>query len=131
MIEKRFKKGLAILMSAALLAFNVQPIQAAMVGNETLIEQAEAGADRDRLAGLLARAEVRGRLAEVGVDASSIEQRLARLTDAEVAELNARFDQLPAGGDALGVALVIFIVFVITDVIGATDIFPFIKPVKQ
>ena len=40
------------------------------------------------------------------------------------------FDELPAGGDVLGVILVVFIVFVITDVIGATDIFPFIKPVK-
>jgi len=40
-------------------------------------------------------------------------------------------DQLPAGGDAigtiLGAALVIFIVLVITDILGFTDIFPFVK----
>jgi hypothetical protein len=30
----------------------------------------------------------------------------------------------------LGVIVLIFVIFVITDVIGATDIFPFIHPVK-
>jgi hypothetical protein len=52
------------------------------------------------------------------------------MTDEEIAQLNQQIDELPAGGDVLGILLVIFIVFVITDVIGATDIFPFIHPVN-
>jgi hypothetical protein len=52
------------------------------------------------------------------------------MTQAEVAQLNQQIDQLPAGSGVLGIVVLIFIVFVITDVIGATDIFPFIHPVR-
>ena len=42
-----------------------------------------------------------------------------------------KIDQLPAGGDALGfillVGVVVFIVLVITDIMGVTDVFTFIK----
>jgi hypothetical protein len=47
-----------------------------------------------------------------------------------VARINQRLAELPAGGDVLGVIVLIFVIFVITDVIGATDIFPFIHAVK-
>jgi hypothetical protein len=52
------------------------------------------------------------------------------LSDSELARINQGIEHLNAGGDVLGILLVIFIVFVITDVIGATDIFPFIHPVN-
>jgi hypothetical protein len=47
-----------------------------------------------------------------------------------VQQLNNHLTELPAGGDILGLAVLVFLVFVLTDVIGATDIFPFIHPVK-
>jgi hypothetical protein len=52
------------------------------------------------------------------------------MTDQEVARLNQHLAELPAGGDVLGVILILFIVFIITDMLGATDIFPFVKPVN-
>lgn len=55
---------------------------------------------------------------------------MAALTDAEVARINQRVAELPAGGSALGVVLFIFIVFIITDALGVTDIFPFVHPIK-
>jgi hypothetical protein len=66
----------------------------------------------------------------MGVKAEDIESRVKLMTHEEIAQLNQQIDELPAGGDLLGVILIVFIVFVITDVIGATDIFPFIKPVN-
>lgn len=55
---------------------------------------------------------------------------MAALTDAEVTRINERVAELPAGGSALGVVLFIFIVFIITDSLGVTDIFTFVRPVK-
>ena len=52
------------------------------------------------------------------------------MTHQEIAQLNRQLADLPAGGDVLGIIVLIFIVFIITDVIGATDIFPFVHPVK-
>jgi hypothetical protein len=56
---------------------------------------------------------------------------VASLTDAEVARINQQIEKLPAGGDSfLGILVLIFIIFVITDALGATDIFPFVHPIK-
>ena len=76
------------------------------------------------------RSDVKQQLLTMGVKSEDIESRINLMTREEIAQLNHKFDELPAGGDLLGIILVIFIVFVITDVIGATDIFPFIKPVN-
>lgn len=61
---------------------------------------------------------------------SAVEQRVAAMTNAEVAQLTTELDELPAGRGLLGAAVLIFVVFVITDAIGATDIFTFVRPVN-
>jgi hypothetical protein len=76
------------------------------------------------------RDSIEFQLVELGVEPSLAADRVARMTDAQVAEITTRLQQQPAGASVGGVLLTVFIVFVITDVIGATDIFPFIKPVK-
>jgi hypothetical protein len=58
--------------------------------------------------------------------------RVAALSDAEAAELAARIDELPAGGiDVLGVALIVFLVLLLTDILGYTKIFPFTRPARN
>jgi hypothetical protein len=54
------------------------------------------------------------------------------LSDAEVIVLADQIEQLPAGGDSflavvLAIAILVFLVLVITDITGHTDVFPFIK----
>ena len=83
---------------------------------------------------MLERQDVQAQLIELGVDPNDAKDRVAGMTDAQVAELNDRLTDLPAGegvGTVLGILLIIFLVFVITDVIGATNIFPFIHPVNK
>lgn len=129
---KRFKRFGLFLSLIAMLGVQVVPVQAAMVGNADLLQQAQQQFDREHLVTMLERADVQQQLIALGVDPDEAKARVASLTDGEVAQLNQRISELPAGGtDALGVILIIFIVFVITDVIGATDIFPFIKPVTK
>jgi hypothetical protein len=55
---------------------------------------------------------------------------VAGLTDAEVARISQQIDTLPAGGDALGVVVLIFVILIITDALGVTDIFPFVHPIN-
>lgn len=90
------------------------------------------GPDRERIVAVLERAEVRDELATRGVSLADARQRVAALTDAEAAELAARLDELPAGGvDVLGVALVVFLVLLLTDILGYTKIFPFTRPARN
>ena len=118
------------LCAVALGSIQVLPAQAAMVGTASVIQTETARVDRRQLADMLEREDIRQQLVAMGVDPESAKQRVAMMTDAEVASLNQRLQEIPAGSDVLGVLLVIFIVFVITDIIGATDIFPFIHPVN-
>ncbi len=105
------------------------PVQASMVTTSQLVQQAQAGLEKDNIQNLLARVELRDQLSAMGINVVAADLRVAQLTNAEVAQLNARIDQLPAGSGPLEIILVVFILFVITDMLGATDIFPFVKPI--
>lgn len=87
--------------------------------------------ERDRVQSFLDRADVQAQMQSYGVDPQAARARVNALTDDEVAKLASQIDQLPAGGaDVLGVLLVVFIVLLITDILGLTKIFPFTKSVK-
>jgi hypothetical protein len=101
--------------------------QAAMVGTQQLLSQQQAQHDRAHLQELLNRADLTAQLEAAGVDPAKLQARIATLTDEEVALLNEQLDQLPAGGGVLGVAVFIFLVLLATDILGYTDVFPFVK----
>ena len=59
----------------------------------------------------------------LGVDPAAVDARVARLTDAELRSLAERMDAMPAGGDALAVIGVVFLVLLILELVGVIDIF--------
>ena len=90
-----------------------------------------ASAERDRIASMLERADVRAQLEAYGVRAVDVKARVAALTDEEAARLAGKLDSLPAGGDGIiGALLLIFVVLLITDILGLTKVFPFTRPIK-
>lgn len=102
------------------------PALAGIVSTDSVI----AGAGRERLAGLLERVEVQARLQSLGVDPASAKARVAALSDEEAARLAAQMDELPAGGDVLWAAVLIFLVLLFTDIMGYTKIFPFTRSAR-
>ena len=124
------KKFGALLLAAALLGAQVAPVQAAMVGTAQALAAEQGRVDRDELVSLLQREDLQRQLSALGVDVQHAQERVAALTDAEVTRINERVAELPAGGSALGVVVFIFVVFIITDALGVTDIFPFVHPIK-
>jgi len=79
----------------------------------------------------LDRSEVQKHLVAWGVNPDEAKARVDCLSDQEIERISARIDQLPSGGGALGTvveaALIIFIVLLITDILGFTDVFAFVK----
>jgi len=124
------RRPIAVLLSLLLALAPMIPAQAAMIGNEQVFNQHQQGQTRDSLQQLLQQQSARQQLQALGVSPDLVKSRIDSLTDSELARINRHVDTLDAGGNILGILLVIFIVFVITDVIGATDIFPFIHPVN-
>ncbi len=93
-------------------------------------DQVAASAPRERVRDFLDRQEVRSKLESLGVDASAAKARVDALTDQEAADLAARIDQLPAGGDVLGLIFAVFVILLITDILGFTKVFPFTRAVR-
>lgn len=117
-----------IVMACMLIGAMATPAaQAGMVGTQAAVADGGPGAHAE-LGAILARADVRAQLEALGVDPQRVEQRVAALSDAEAQALAQRLEELPAGGaDVLGVLLVVFLVLLFTDIMGFTDVFPFVK----
>jgi hypothetical protein len=117
----------AMLICFAPFAMFAPVSQAAMVGTDQIISSTQTQSDRAHLIESLSRADLADQLRSAGVDPVQLQDRVASLTDDEVTMLNEQLNDLPAGGGILGAAVFIFVVLLITDVLGYTEIFPFIK----
>jgi hypothetical protein len=126
-----FKRFIASVLIVCTTSFGAQGLaQAEIVGTEEAQATGAAGAQRDKLKEYLARDDVRQALMKQGVDVAAARERVGSLTDFEVAALAGRVDQAPAGGDVVGVIFTVFIVLLITDILGWTKVFPFTRPIR-
>ncbi|RRJ84007.1 PA2779 family protein [Aestuariirhabdus litorea] len=100
--------------------------QAKMIPTTDLIHSGGAQYSQQQLQAALASDELKQQLADLGVDSEQLSDRISSLTPDEIQQLNAELEQQPAGG-IIGVLLVIFIVFVVTDMLCATDLFTFVR----
>ncbi|NOY73691.1 MAG: PA2779 family protein [Gammaproteobacteria bacterium] len=125
-----FKRTLSLILSISLLCISFGQTQAAIITNDQIIQQSQQKTDKTALLQMINRSDIQERLLDMGVTSADVEERINQMTPEEVAQLNQQLDQLPAGSGIIGIIALGFVVFVITDVIGATDIFPFIHPVK-
>ncbi|MDH4275901.1 MAG: PA2779 family protein [Gammaproteobacteria bacterium] len=99
--------------------------QAALVETEQVVSAAPW--QRAELADMLQRQDLAAQFATLGVDPTELQARIAALSDTEVAQLHGRLQTLPAGSGVLEVALFVFLVLLVTDILGFTHVFPFVK----
>jgi hypothetical protein len=120
----QLRRLVALLVALSLAA--PLPAQAGMLSTESALS-----GDRERIARMLDRTDVQAQLQAYGVRAEDVKARVGALTDEEAAELAARMDELPAGGvGILGAALIVFLVLLLTDILGYTKVFPFTRSMK-
>jgi len=127
----KLRRNTALLMIVLMGLFQVQISHAAMVTTNNAIQAQQIQMNRTEILDLFAQENLRDQLTQMGVDPDKATDRIANMTDVEIAQLNDRLKDMPAGEGVGGVLLVVFIVFVITDVLGATDIFTFIRPINK
>ncbi len=130
---RRFAKPISqVLVLLLLTVWGYVPVaKAAIIGTDAVVNAENIQQQRAHISSLLNRDHVKTYLAARGVDPAYLQSRVDSLSDAEVDALATRLDRLPAGGDLLTIALIAFIVLVILDAVGVTDIFPFIKSSKK
>lgn len=124
-----FNRCIARVLIVCTISFGLPPSSIAGI---VTTDEVRAGVNRDEIRNFLDRADVMARMQELGVDPAAARARVEALSDHEIALLADQMDQLPAGGaDALVVVAIVFIVLLITDILGYTKIFPFTKPAQK
>ncbi|PTU74360.1 PA2779 family protein [Pseudomonas mangrovi] len=127
------KRALNRYLASVLAAFHffafahVPVAQAAMLGTAEVVAEQRQKVDRVELRKMLDEEEVQERLAALGVDRSQVEERINSLTPAELAQFNQQLAEAPAGASAAGVIVLFLVIFIVTDMLCATDIFSFVK----
>ena len=105
--------------------------QAALVSTEQLLAAGDGAAERARVLAFVERADVREQIVALGVDPDEAAARVQALSDAQVREIAGQLDQLPAGQSAIGIIvgaiLLVFLVLLLTDLLGLTNVFPFVN----
>ena len=130
---KKLCRYLSPLLIAALMLGSLPVVAApASVGSDLITTQAalnaERGqADRERIQEILTRTDVQEQLVAQGVDPAEVEARVAALSDTEAAQMAEQLDQLPAGASVVGALFAVFVILLVTDILGLTNVFPFTR----
>jgi len=121
----------ALFMLTSMASLHAQATQAAMVGTHEVIAEEQLSVDRDQLKAMLDDEAVQDKLASMGVAPEQVEQRINSLTAEELAYFNSQLDEAPAGAGVLGVIVLFLVIFIITDMLCATNIFRFVNCINR
>ena len=120
-----------LIFTMVFLTLPLQTVHSAMVGSETVLSMTQAQDVRDNSNRIFERKQIQAAMTAQGINPFEAKARVDSLSDAQVLRIADKMDQLPAGGDGLGLlvgaALIVFLVLLFTDIAGYTDIFPFVK----
>ena len=121
-----------VVLGLLALSLPLPAAHAGMIGTEAVVNAAQVQQGRERLRQVLSRNDVQTQLMARGVDPAQVQERVESLTDQEVQTLAAKMDQLPAGGDgALELLVLVLLVLLITDIMGLTNVYPFVNHPKR
>jgi len=112
-----------MLAAALVAAVPYNAARAGVIGTQQYLTTLDRNAALARIDAVLAREDVRNRLEQYGVDPVAANERIAALTDEELTLLATELENMPAGGNLLGIAGVVFIVLLILELVGVIDIF--------
>ena len=116
-----------LLLSFCSMSMYMPVSQASIIGTGQVVEHQLRADNINHITRVLEQENVKQKLASLGVDKSDLQSRIENLSDTELATMADRLDQLPAGQGIEGMILFIFLVLLLTDILGLTDIFPFVK----
>ncbi len=97
--------------------------RAAVIDTDAML-YAQGDPARTEVQNFLAREDVRKLLTAYGVEPADADRRIAALTDSELDQLRRHINDLPAaGGEVLTVIGIVFLVLIILELVGVTNVF--------
>ena len=121
--------ALSVLFTVGVISFSI-PAQAAMVGTAQIVGVA-GGQVLDQKVMQQKRDWIQAELEKGGISPADSALRVISMSDNQVMRIHQRMDEMPAGAGTAGAIILIFAVLAVTDLMGVTDIFPFIRPMEK
>lgn len=128
---REYRKPMAFVAVAAFMTATLPApaAQAALVSTDRVVTAEQHQDARAQLNAFLARKDVQSQMRALGVSPQEAKARVASLSDEEVARIQGKINSMPAGegffGAVIGAGLIVFIVLLITDILGFTHVFGF------
>ncbi|MDP2707459.1 MAG: PA2779 family protein [Burkholderiales bacterium] len=128
-----FDKNLIRFLIVSLCYFGlpIRPAHAELVSTYSITAARQTESARQKLEGYLEREEVRAGLEKNGVNPAAAKARVSALSDEEVAAVAGKIDSLPAGGEFIGALVFVFVLLLVTDILGLTKVYSFTRSVKK
>ena len=104
--------------------------QASIIATDEVTSMGAVASNRDAVSSFLARDDVRQAILAQGVSPQAAQERVNAMSDMEVAQLVGRIDKAPAGAGVIGVIFTVFVILLVTDIMGLTKVFPFTRSVR-
>ena len=124
MLKLVFKKALIFMLVVNIVGMGFPlTAQAGLVGTEQLLDSSVRAARVAQIERVLAQAAVQDQFLQMGVSPDLVRARVAALTDQELQLLESHLDQMPAGGSVLAVIGIVFVILIILELVGVTNIF--------
>jgi len=122
-VRQLFRSILVLVLSVQLIALGLPSAQAGMIHTDEYAAAEERDERLARVQDFLAEARVAAQFEALGVDPDQAAERVAALTDAELAQLDSELDELPAGAGVLTILGITFVVILVLELVGITNIF--------
>lgn len=117
------KQTLAAVLAAVVVTGTCSQAYAGVITTQQAMSAEARNAAEQDVRRALSRDEVRQAMQKLGVSPTDADARIASLSDAELMQVRQEIDRLPAGGDVIAVIGVVFLVLLILELVGVTNVF--------
>jgi hypothetical protein len=124
MINKWLKTGII----SSILIVSLGQASAGIYTSDQVIATQQQHYNKQQVLSFVDTAEVQNKLLELGVSPADAKQRIAQMTSTELEALNSQLNDMPAGG-IVGTIVTVLVVVAVLDLMGITDVYPFIRPI--
>ncbi|WP_043110281.1 PA2779 family protein [Polycyclovorans algicola] len=122
-VKSLIRRGLLPLSLAGAMVMSVPAQAETLLSTEALVAETTQQDLRADISAQLARDDIAEQLTAWGVDAATIDMRLAQLSEQELQAFANQLDEAPAGAGALAVVGVVFVVLLVLELFGVINVF--------
>jgi len=115
-------------IASCIIIFSMGQASAGIYSSEQAISSQQFQYNKNQVLTLINSAEVQQKLTDLGVNPADAKMRVDSMTNDELVTFNQQMTDMPAGG-IVGTVVTVLVVVAVLDLMGITDVYPFIRPI--